>query len=647
MVAVRGLTIFLIASLGVATAEPQSGTGSSPASPDAGSLRAFSPDAGSPRGASSGVRPLLDSDRRTMWNPGLMSAGGIPSRTKICEILEAAKYGNGAREASSAIQAALDDCPEGSVVQLSAGTFRTNHYVIIRGPVTLRGAGAGVTILKKTNGASQNLEVPPDAQPNLIIGRVRWPRPDEESSQALAQDAEKGASSVTVANGKAFGPGQVVLVDELSGASWQPDPLGRGRVWASPDWRVVWKLHDPRQPDDDPLTPTTPTGGDAASWFSRQDRVTAEWKEIASVNENVITFTSPLHIAFRRSHSAQVTGMPPEERHLKHAGVEDLTVVGGSDGAIRFMAAAYSWARSVEVTTWHGEGVAIDHSFRVEVRDSYIHDAAWAQPGGAGYAVSLSTGTSEVLFENNISVMANKVMVARAAGAGSVFGYNYVDDGYINTNGSWVEVGLNASHMVGPHHVLFEGNYGFNWDSDHTHGSSTYHTVFRNWLSGYRKKFTNPLDGKTWDDATQAGIGPKRCAGVSAYTYWMSFIGNVLGTPGAMTGWTLEPTGPGGMLKPAIWLLGWDDKQGLPYDATVAPRTLRHGNFDYLTGSVGWDPEIADRDLPPSLYLKGKPAFFNKGKGYTWPWVDPVGPKKLFVLPAKARFDAGTPFKQP
>ena len=48
---------------------------------------------------------------------------------------------------------------------------------------------------------------------------------------------------------------------------------------------------------------------------------------------------------------------------------------------------------------------------------------------------------------------------------------------------SWIEVGLNASHMVGPHHVLFEGNYGFNWDSDKTHGNAIYHTIFRNHLA--------------------------------------------------------------------------------------------------------------------------------------------------------------------
>ncbi len=90
-----------------------------------------------------------------------------------------------------------------------------------------------------------------------------------------------------------------------------------------------------------------------------------------------------------------------------------------------------------------------------------------------------------MLIENGISVRANKVMVARSAGAGSVVGYNYMDMGYINTNGAWIEIGLNASHMVGSHHVLFEGNYGHNADSDKTHGNSIYHTFFRNHLRGY------------------------------------------------------------------------------------------------------------------------------------------------------------------
>ena len=47
--------------------------------------------------------------------------------------------------------------------------------------------------------------------------------------------------------------------------------------------------------------------------------------------------------------------------------------------------------------------------------------------------------------------------------------------------------------------------------------------------------------------------------------------------------------------------------------------TLRHGNVDYLTDTVKWDLAIADHTLPNSLYLAGKPAFFNAGRGYAWP----------------------------
>ena len=62
--------------------------------------------------------------------------------------------------------------------------------------------------------------------------------------------------------------------------------------------------------------------------------------------------------------------------------------------------------------------------------------------------------------------------------------------------------------------------------------------------------------------------------------------------------------------------------------------TIRDGNFDYLTNQVRWDR--APATLPPSLYLRAKPAFFGSSP---WPWVDPTGVTKLGVLPARQRFD--------
>jgi len=568
----------------------------------------------------------LGPDRRTTWNAGV--AGGIPARSTVCRTVDAATYGNGASDATAGIQAAIDACPAGQVVQLSAGTFTVNggNYLLVSKGITLRGSGPGQTTIQKTDGAKPGQEATgANPSPLIIIGPARYSN-GTGSSTNLGADAAKGATSITVASASGFSAGQFVVLDELSGAGWQPDPAGRGQIWASPDFRVVWQRHNPAQGTDDPFP-------DAFSWFSRTDRPTNEIKQIASVSGNTITFTTPVHISYRTSHTAQLSTFP--ETFTQGAGVEELKVIGGDNGNIRFHWAAHCWAKRIDDTVWHDEGFAVERSFRVTISESYVHDAAWAQPGGAGYAISLSDGTSEVLVENSIIVKANKVMVARSAGTASVFGYNYVDDGYINTNTNWIEVGLNASHMVGSHHVLFEGNYGFNFDSDKTHGNAIYHTVFRNHLRGVRKDFG---DGGS-------GNGPKRCAGATYYSYWHSFLGNVLGAPGQMTGWVYES---GDLDTPSLYKFGWDDWAPYPVDPKVTETAVRHGNYDYLTNTVRWDPAFSERSLPSSLYLSQKPAFFSAGKGYTWPWVDPTGTTtQLYELPAKARFDANTPFVQP
>lgn len=606
---------------------------------------------GAPDGANAAgmeTSGFLPADRATIWKPGMMAVGGIPARATVCATLSP---NNPASDDTVRIQAAINVCPIGQVVQLTAGTFLINsgNYLVINKGITLRGAGPGQTTLAKTDGAKPfQSEVGAKPSPLILVGPSMFSSTDNvtdvHGSTNLVADAVKGTYAVKVSDIAGFRPGQIVLLDEASGADWRTDPQGRGQIWAASDWRVVWNKHQPTvqyvddfAPDAFPTTPQT-----AGSWFSRVDRPTAEIKQIASIAGNTVTFTTPVHISYRSGHTAQLSMY--SRPHVMNAGVEDMKLTGGDAGNLRFNWAAQSWARNIENTVWHDEGFAIHSSFRIELREFYVHDAAWAQPGGGGYAISLSAGSSEVLIENGIAVRANKVIAARSAGAGSVVGYNYMDMSYINTQGSWIEAGLNASHMVGPHHVLFEGNYGHNADSDNTHGNSVYLTFFRNHLRGIRAPFDNQAGGKI-DDATQSQNGPRRAAGLMASSYWMSFAGNVLGVPGKMDGWVYETSFSGG--KPGIWMLGWDAVSPYPTDAKVAATAIRHGNFDYLTNTVKWDPAIADHVLPDSLYLAGKPAFFNGGHGYTWPWVDAAGATKLYVLPAKARYDAGSPFTQP
>ncbi len=620
---------------------------------------------------------VIPADRNFSWNPGMTSKGGVPARSTIFATLSPS-----GKDDTAHIQAKLDACPAGQVVMLASGTFKVNNFLLISTGITLRGAGAGVTVLHKANGAhARKASIVPgttgihtpvdpstysyDTQPVVIVGPSRWPGPDESTAEPLAVDGAQGATSVTVASGAGFATGEFVILDEKSGASWQPTPVGfldNGQVGTSgvKVWsgdRVAWNMHLPvqlYQDDCDGSNAAGPYDGSpgntpaAMSWFSRTDRPTNEIKEVASVSGNTVTFTSPLSISYRTSHAAQLTRFTlaggasgGNSIHVTQAGVEKLTITGGADGALRFENAAYCWAKNVEVTQWIGEGVAIDGSFRVELRDSFIHTGSWPQPGGAGYAISFSGASAEALIENNIMLDTCKVIVMRSSGAGSVVAYNYADDAWDFDAPIWQECGLNASHMAGPHHVLFEGNYSQNFDSDYTHGNAIYLTAFRNVLTGQRRDFTD-----------QQNV---RAAGLAYGSWWDSFVGNVFGRSGKMAGWAYADaamscdangnncTGNNSNWDSAagdIWELGYDpERWQMNPDPAVLLTVIRDGNWDFLTNSQRWHNTPGGFAMPNSMYLTGKPAFFGAS---TWPWIDPSNGTVL-TLPAKARYDNGTP----
>ena len=733
--------------------------------------------------------PVIPADRNFAWNPGLMSKGGasgagIPVRNTIFTTVS--PLGGGADD-TSAIQTAINSCPAGQVVLLSAGTFTLASYqnpLIVSSSITLRGSGAGTTILQKGATGAPNVTNPAaarlgttitgttintpviqsglDNSPIILVGPGRFAGVDNHDSGSsapgstsnLTVDGFAGSKSITVANGAIFTVGRFVLLDELSLPSFTPPPKGllnnntngtEGTVRVLSGDRITYNMHGNAN-DSFPnsasftgsisgttltvsaisagviqvnhqLGGTGVTGGttisalgsgtggtgtytvstsqtaasapmttvsaqlqtfqddpaDAFGWFSRPDpitvatgfytdgRLTCEIKEIASINGNVITFTSPLSISYRTSHTAQLTRYTTTPAtgnsvHLTNAGVENLTVTLSGGGGIFFNCAAYCWAKNVEVDTCFGLGIAVSGSFRVEVRDSYIHTSAQPTPAADSYAINLLNGSSECLIENNIMRDYCKVIAFRACGAGSVVGYNYTDDGWDfygtgnpttdGQNAAFQECGINASHMAGPHHVLFEGNYSFNADSDYTHGNSIYMTFFRNWLTGTRTSFT--------------GETGARCGGGAMYSYSISYVGNVLGKSGQMTGWTYtdsrmgcDSNGNSCVASPnsgwnnslfwsnnSIWKIGYDpERWACNPDAQTLTSMIRDGNWDHLTSSQRWHNTSGKFTIPYSLYLTAQPTFFG---AHAWPWVDPATGNTL-TLPAKARYDAGTP----
>jgi hypothetical protein len=315
----------------------------------------------------------------------------------------------------------------------------------------------------------------------------------------LAADAPKGAMSVTVATDPGYRVGELVMIDEVTDPSY-----------------VVWNMAN---------SPGGGPGKDASrGWFSRYDRPVGQILEVAEVSGTTVRFTTPLHIAFDRSHQAQLVRFSagtdgPVAPLVKRSGVEDLYVYGGEGGDdggnVKLTAAAYSWVKNVESDYAGGTSVNLDGTFRCEVRDSYVHDTPAPRPGGGGYGIGVNYHASDNLIENNISIRFNKVMVMRASGGGNVVGYNYMDDGWIDYAVGWMEVGLNATHMTHPHYELFEGNQAFNFDADNTWGNASYITVFRNHLTGHMR--------------TKAGTNNRRAVGLMTGHWWYTFVGNVLG----------------------------------------------------------------------------------------------------------------------
>jgi hypothetical protein len=355
--------------------------------------------------------------------------------------------------------------------------------------------------------------------------------------------------------------------------------------------------------------------------------------EVQAVSGNAVTFTTPFHIDFLTAYAAQLTRFSDQDNGpvvpvVKYAGVEDLYMSGGGDGNIEFSNAAYSWIKNIESDLHEGAGVGIDASFRTIVRDSYVHTTRNPTPGGGGYGISFSWYSADNLVENNIVWNMNKVMVMRASGGGNVIGYNYMEDGWVSYNTGWVETGINASHMTTPHYELFEGNQSFNFDGDNTWGNAVYITVFRNDLTGRRRSIA-PLQ--------LVDTGNVRAIGLMEGHMWYSFVGNVLGlSTQPSTGYVYDAPFPWTDNPVGMWRLGYNPENwNAPPDTRVTSTVIREGNFDYATNQVHWGG--AAQQIPASLYLTSKPAFFG---GNPWPWVDPTGATKVFTLPARARFDA-------
>src|SRR5882672_1722404 len=550
-----------------------------------------------------------------------------------------------------------------TVTAIGAGSFGTG---VLRQYMTLAGQGipAGLFVVAQTSGVAGSTGMY-TVSASLIIssetinaGYLMWAelgarfmwrkqRPFTAGQENLGYGVVTGSitGSVLTVTSQDAGSTDVGFTVAMTGQVPSPNDVTIVSG-AAPTWNLASAPGNSSGQYEVHQWPSKPNS--AGDFFHRLNRPWTEIKEIATIAGNTVTFTSPVIFDYKTRQIAQMTFSDASNDiptpFLQGAGVENLTVEQGDADNISFKFAAYCWAKNVEARIYNGHNVSFDSSFRCELRESYVHDACFPQPGGGAYNISFEGGASEILVENCISVLANKIIVSHASGAGCVVAYNYMDQQYIDYTGDaggncWIETGINSSHIAGSHHVLFEGNWGSNGDSDNNHGCSGHAIHFRGNYAIFRKPFLNLKNGVTYDDMTMPS-GPMRAAATQSYNLTMTYVGNVLGTQGKMSGHGFVYDDPNG-ISPSVWLIGWDNNETpSPASEPLARASMiRDGNWDWLQGVQSWHNTPATFTMPESLYLPGKPAFFG---GRQWPWVNPAT-GAIAVLPAKERYDAGNP----
>jgi hypothetical protein len=503
--------------------------------------------------------------------------GGIPKRTKIFKTLDAATYGNGTTDATTAIQNAIDTCPENQVVYLPAGTYMTTDTIHLQSNKTLRGAGQGKTIIQyQGKGGRSVLDMRGSAYNDI------W---NLKRSFAITGGATKDSRQIRLSATTGIAVGDILLID---------------------------------QRNDGVLVDTAGSEG-VCTYCSREngDRARGQFAEVTAVHGNTVTLNLPLFFSLDPTLTPQAT-LVSASSMVRHVGVEDLSLTeaqGVNEFIVEMDGSQYCWLKNVEVSRMNRRGLWHVDSLQNEFRDCYFHDAITGFGRDHGYGLQLSLQSTACLVEDNIfeTVDGGGVMTSEGA-IGNVIGYNYLTNIQFDAPW-WMIAGPVLNHSAHPSMNLWEGNIGPQIGNDFIHGSSSHNTVFRCRSTGWR-------DAKATENNNAVEFQYKN-------TY-MTVMGYVLGTPGQSNVYEGTSTS-----QKTIWRLGYGGPKGAE-DPNVKATLLRHGNWDCVTNSTVWDPHISDHTLPASLYHSAKPSWWGN---LPWPPIGPDVPGRTNKIPAEIRYE--------
>jgi hypothetical protein len=122
---------------------------------------------------------IVPSAKQVTWQGNVGVSGGIPARTTICSTINAGA-------SLSTVQTALNNCPAGQTVKLSAGTYNWSGQLVMPSNVTLRGAGPTQTIINSSQSRG-TIIFKTTSGGNILANSVN-----------AAQDTTKGATTLVL-----------------------------------------------------------------------------------------------------------------------------------------------------------------------------------------------------------------------------------------------------------------------------------------------------------------------------------------------------------------------------------------------------------------------------------------------------------------
>lgn len=538
---------------------------------------------------------ILTSSTAVDWS-GVGVVGGIPSGTwtQSGSTITAAQApcSNDTGDCTSTIQTALNACGTNHYVLLGPGTFRiTAGAIVVPSNCELRGSGPDQTTL---DAEGSNI--------NILYGysndNTSPPLPASTSTpRTTMSNALKDATTIVVASASGISVGTLLYLTQAN-YSYMTE-LGQGNCNFC-NYGMVGE-------------------GDSGQVV-----------RVTNVSGTTLTIDPPLVIGYANT----PTVYPFTRAATVNAGVSSLKLSGhntqtsGANEPMILMMGCYNcWLYRYEGDFADNAHMFMMWDVHCEVRDSYFHDAFLHGAGQTDSQLNLAYKTTASLIINNIFWRLHAGIMNQRGPAGNVIAYNYLDGNYNVTGGLGTqEPGLDT-HGAHPMMNLYEGNITNFMLWDDQWGSSSHHTLFRNYVKGTTfnvpprnaRGTLTPGSGQ-WEDSGNS-FGIDLCNLNTSYNLVGIITGSAHATAQGYVDSRIDPATP----ATGASCIRYGYPQDFSAPSTVSPNTVYsttfiHGVYGCNSGTFTWDSGHSDHTLPASFFLSSKPSWWG-----TQPWP-PIGP---------------------